>query len=197
MSRIPPKPLDTISGPARDRIEKTTAIMGFLPNSLLAMAHKPRIMEKFMDLALEINGVREGPLYRTKVLCSHVVSNMAGCRYCQAHTAKTALSSGIPESQLLAAFEYETSDQFTDAEKAAINVAFKAGMSPNAVEDEDFVRLRQFYTDEEATEIMAMISLFGFLNRWNDSLATTLEEAPMQKAGPVISQVGWEPGKHR
>ena len=45
-------------------------------------------------------------------------------------------------------------------------------------------------------EILGVVSLFGFLNRWNDSMATTLEEEPTEFANRTISGTGWTPGKH-
>jgi hypothetical protein len=41
-----------------------------------------------------------------------------------------------------------------------------------------------------------VISLFGFLNRWNDGMATTLE-SPAEEAGSRhLSAFGWDPAKH-
>jgi hypothetical protein len=38
-----------------------------------------------------------------------------------------------------------------------------------------------------------VIALFGFLNRWNDTLATPLEDEPIE----YLSRGGWQAGKHR
>ena len=43
---------------------------------------------------------------------------------------------------------------------------------------------------------MATISLFGYLNRWNDTMATELEELPGKVAADTIGQTGWDAGKH-
>ena len=45
-------------------------------------------------------------------------------------------------------------------------------------------------------EILAIISLFGFLNRWNDTLATPLEAGPKDLGEKHLSGWGWEAGKH-
>jgi hypothetical protein len=68
---------------------------------------------------------------------------------------------------------------------------------PNAVTDELMSRLRQHWDDGQIVEIMAVIALFGFLNRWNDSMATPLENAPAECANKVLGQRGWEIGKHK
>jgi alkylhydroperoxidase family enzyme len=59
-------------------------------------------------------------------------------------------------------------------EKAAMDFASAAASVPNAVTDELIVQLRQHWDDGQIVEIMAVIALFGFLNRWNDSMATPL-----------------------
>lgn len=41
-----------------------------------------------------------------------------------------------------------------------------------------------------------MIAMFGHLNRWNDSMATTLEEEPIAFAEQTIAGTGWTVGKH-
>ncbi len=55
----------------------------------------------------------------------------------------------------------------------------------------------RYFDDSEMVEIVAVIALFGFLNRWNDTVATDLEPAPFAVASNVIAVAGWEPGKHR
>jgi alkylhydroperoxidase family enzyme len=50
---------------------------------------------------------------------------------------------------------------------------------PNEATDEHFARLRRWYSDEEIVEIVGVIAAFGWLNRWNDTMATTLEDEPM------------------
>ena len=62
--------------------------------------------------------------------------------------------------------------------------------------DEDFAECRQYYTDEQITAIVAVCALFGYLNRWNDTMATTLEAVPAAIADDVLAPQGWTIGKH-
>jgi alkylhydroperoxidase family enzyme len=93
-------------------------------------------------------------------------------------------------------WSYETSELFSDAERAALRLAHHAALVPNQATDEDFAELRRHFDDGEIVEIVAMIALFGFLNRWNDTMATELEEHPFALASEVLGGVGWDPGKH-
>ena len=71
------------------------------------------------------------------------------------------------------------------------------GQTPNAVTDGHFERLSNYYTVRQMTEIMAVISMFGFLNRWNDSLATALKDKPFDSASSLFDESRWRAGQHR
>src|SRR5712691_8379066 len=109
-----------------------------------------------------------------------MASRAAGCGYCMAHTAHTAERVGVPAAKEAALWEYETSPLFTAAERAALRVAQGAAQVPNAVSDEDFAELKRHYSDAQIVDIVAVIALFGFLNRYNDTMATELEASPIE-----------------
>jgi uncharacterized peroxidase-related enzyme len=169
--------------------------MGFLPNSMLTLGRSPDLLRAFAGLsaAVLIGGTLSQDL---KSLVSFVASNAAGCRYCQAHTAHSAERAGVGGDKLDAAFEFETSPLFSDAERAALRVARDAAFVPNATTDEQFASLRKHYNETEIVELVAVISLFGWLNRWNDTMATELESGPLSFASGRLSQHGWQVGKH-
>ena len=169
--------------------------MGFVPNSMRTMAHWPELLQHFSQLAGTIlnTGLLQADL---KQLIAHVASTASGCQYCQAHTGHQAVHKGVTKEKLMAAFEFKTSDLFSHAEKAALDVALHAGTSPNGIEPTHMQTLLNHFNEREAVEIISVISLFGFLNRWNDSLATTLESGPLEFAEATLSKTGWEPGKH-
>lgn len=178
MQRIQPLGRESIEG--FDEVVTVERDFGFLPNSVLTMSYKPAMLRAILDLNTAILGPESGTVDRgLKRLVAYVASNAAGCRYCQAHTASFADERlGVDEEKVRNAFLFEDSPLFDDAERAALRVAFGGGSSPNDVSDEDFDELRRHFTDEECVEIVAVIALYGFFNRWNDTLKTTLEDAP-------------------
>lgn len=169
---------------------------GFVPNSLFTMGHRPEILQAFMALAGTVNGpgtVDPG----LKQLVAHVASNAAGCRYCQAHTSAHAAHTGVPAEKIERAFEFETHPAFTAAERAALRLARDAALQPNLVEAEHFAALRRHFDEPQIVELVAVCALFGFLNRWNDTMSTELEGVPRAFAEQHLSATGWEVGKHR
>jgi alkylhydroperoxidase family enzyme len=103
---------------------------------------------------------------------------------------------GISEEKFKAVWDFERSDLYTSGEKAALTMTIAAVQTPNAVSDEHFVQMRKYWREEQIVEIVAIISVFGFLNRWNDTMGTPLEDEPLETGERFLSDSGWTPGKH-
>jgi alkylhydroperoxidase family enzyme len=103
---------------------------------------------------------------------------------------------GMDQAKLDAVWSYQTSPLFNAAERAALDVAVAAGCVPNAVTDQMFMELRKHWSDDEVVEIVAVIALFGFLNRWNDTLATPLEDNALELGEKHLASHGWNAGIH-
>jgi uncharacterized peroxidase-related enzyme len=171
------------------------SVMGFLPNSILTMARRPEIMQAWNNLARVVLGPGELP-FALKQMVAQVASRAAGCRYCQAHTASNLDLAEVDTEKIAQLWEFDTSDLFSDAERAALRLGRDAALIPNAVTKDDFTELRRHYDDSQLVELLATIALFGYLNRWNDTMATQLEQRPLAFGERSLAQVGWEPGKH-
>ena len=194
MTHITPKSREELTAlePVFQAVE---ASRGFVPTSMLTMAHWPELMQAFGGLGNTILG--SGELEPgLKQLIAFAVSNAAGSRYCQAHTAHSAERKDISTEKIQAVFDFENSKLFTDREIVALRVAMHAGMVPNAVEAQHMIALSEHFTARQAIEVVAVISLFGFLNRWNDTMATTLESSPKSFASENLVDQGWIAGRH-
>ena len=62
--------------------------------------------------------------------------------------------------------------------------------------DDDFTAMRLHFSEEQIVEIVAVISVFGFLNRFNDTMGTPLEDVPTATGEKYLAGHGWTPGKH-
>lgn len=172
--------------------KKIEAILGFVPNSNLIMARHPELLRAFQQLAVAALAPRK--LDRTlKMLVGHMASKASGCGYCIAHTGHVLESMGLNAEKFHAIWHFETSSLFSEAEKAALRVAMGAAQVPNGVTDEDFVELKKHFDQDQIVEMLGVVSLYGFLNRWNDTLATELESSPLKfaKAHPLGEGVSY------
>ena len=170
---------------------------GYVPNSNLVMARRPKLLAAFRALNAAVfdpdNIVPAGLL----ALVGNIASQAAGCLYCVAHTANNAGMRGIEADKVAALWEYETSPLFDEGERAAFKFAQAAAAVPNMVTDEDTEAVKKYFGEDGVVEIIAVVSFYGFLNRWNDSLATELEEIAFDKASKTLAETNWDAGKHR
>ncbi len=102
----------------------------------------------------------------------------------------------MDDAKIAAIWEYETSPLFSDAERAAMRFAQCAATVPNGATDAEFTEMHKHYSEAEIVEILYVVCYFGFLNRWNDSCATALEQEPTEFAQAKLGGSGWQAGKH-
>jgi uncharacterized peroxidase-related enzyme len=178
-------------------IEFFNETLGFCPNSVKTMYHRPTIAYAFINLNKAVMENKGSVTSALKRLIGYVSSNVAGCRYCQAHTIRAAERYGASNEQLENIWEYKTNTSFNDAEKAALDFAFASSTIPNTVDDAIANNLRKFWTEGDIVEMLGVIALFGYLNRWNDSMGTELENPAIESGNQFLNKNGWEVGKHQ
>ncbi len=178
-------------------IEFYNETLGFCPNSVKTMHHRPRIAYAFIEMnkaVMENKGMVTSALKR---LIGYISSNVAGCRYCQAHTIRAAERYGAEKEQLENIWDYKTHPAFDNAERAALDLALAASVIPNAVDDVIAENVRKYWDEGEIVEMMGVIALFGYLNRWNDSMGTEMETGAIESGEKHLMKEGWSVGKHK
>lgn len=195
MSHIDPLPADETPDLAA-AFEQFEQILGFVPNSLLTMQRTPAIVNGFRALTEAVMEETAEVDPGFKRLVAHMASSAAGCQYCQAHSLVAADIHGVSEEKLDALWEYNQSDLYTEQERVALDFALAAGSVPNEVDEPLMVAMRAHWTDNEILELLGAISLYGFLNRWNDTLATDLEADAREVGDRFLTDRGWDGGKH-
>ena len=190
MSRIDPPAQEALTPEIKQGWAMAEAFMGFLPNSSVSMAHWPELAQTFGPFAANI--LAGGELSQSlKNMIAAVARSAAGCRYCMAHTTHQAERAGGDAEKIARVWEYQTCDLFTDAERAALDLALAGGQVPNAANEAHFDALKKHYSNKQIVEIVAVIALFGFLNRYNDTIGSELEEEPLQFAQQTFASRDW------
>jgi len=170
--------------------------LGFCPNSVLTMQRRPAISKAFINLNKAVMANEGRVTSALKRLIAWVSSNATGCRYCQAHAIRAAERYGAEQAQLDNVWEYKTHPAFSAAERAALDFSLAASMVPNAVDANIKKALYAHWNEGEIVEMLGVISLFGYLNRWNDSMGTILEEDAIESGNQYLGKHGFEVGKH-
>ena len=155
----------------------------------------PELHQKVRALVDVVNSERSIPKEFKRMLFT-MASLAGGCVHCQSHGAYSLSKLNVDSARIKAMWEYETSDLFTEAERAAFDVMRAASLSPNAVGPEHFEMLRKHYSSEQIIEILAVSCMAAWLNRWNDTIATVTDQESVDWATENLSDVGWDIGKH-
>ena len=196
MPRLKPLPPDA-TPELKPHFDFFLGTLGFTPNSVLTMQRKPKLVQAFAQL----NGAVMDPAGEVDLgfrrLVGHVASKASGCLYCQAHTLLGARNFGVSDEKLADIWNYASSPHYDERERVALDFALAAAAQPNGVTDELFARVRACWSETEIVELLGVVAMFGFLNRWNDSMATPLEPVPTKVATDAVGNQGWSPGKHR
>ena len=170
--------------------------LGFCPNSVLTMQKNPALAKAFINLNMAVMENHGALTSEFKRLIAFVSSNTSGCRYCQAHTIRAAERYGASKERLENIWNFEQSDCFSDQEKVALKFTREASKVPVATTKEMEEELKQHWSENDIIEIMSVIALFGYLNRWNDVMGTSLEEDAVESANQYLKDQGWDIGKH-
>ena len=195
MPRIEPLPPDH-TPELKPHFDFFLGTLGFTPNSVLTMQRKPKLAMALATMNAAVMDPAGDVDLGFRRLIGHVVSKVSGCLYCQAHTLLGAQNFGVNADKLAAIWDYATSPLYSSKERLALDFALAASAQPNAVTDDQFKELQQHWSDDEIVEILGVIAMFAFLNRWNDTMATPLEAVPTEVAMKVAGAQGWTAGKH-
>ena len=190
-------PLIDITDPqVKELVDFFNETLGFCPNSVLTMQRRPNIAKAFVQLNMAVMENHGELTSEFKRLIAFISSNATGCRYCQAHTIRAAERYGSSEQRLSNVWDFTNQDCFSDKEKAALRFAQEASLVPVNVSKDTEKDLHYHWSDEDIVEIMGVIALFGYLNRWNDVMATSIEDDASSSALKLLRKISWQPGKH-
>ena len=166
------------------------AFMGYVPNAHLTMAEKPELLKAFSNLAMTIFQSNSIDM-QTKQLIALASSLSSGCKYCQAHTSHGAERAGADKKKIAEILKYKESTSYSEEERAILDLAFASGRTPNESNEVHFQELKKYFSDDQIIDIVSVISMFGFLNRWNDTLGTKLENVPKGFVEEKLKPLGW------
>ena len=190
-------PIHTIEdAETKELVKFFNETLGFCPNSVLTMQKNPAIAKAFINLNMAVMKNHGSLTSEFKRLIAFVSSNTTGCRYCQAHTIRAAERYGASKERLENIWNFEESDCFSEEEKIALRFTREASKVPVATTQEMEEELKQHWSEDDIIEMMGVIALFGYLNRWNDVMGTSLEDDAIESANQYLKEKGWDIGKH-
>jgi uncharacterized peroxidase-related enzyme len=149
--------------------DRIYAQRGNVPNMFRTMAHRPEIFSTMMaHFAAVLNTGTVSTKLKELIIVRTSQINVTP--YCLASHTTLARGLGWSDDQLDNLASWQTREDFTAAEKAAIRLAETVTRDSNNVSDEQFAELRSFYADGEIVELLCSIGLFNYFNRFNNAL---------------------------
>ena len=163
MAHMQPLPAET-TPELKEDFEIFERILGFVPNSLLTMQRRPKMVKGFGELTKAVMDPEGAVDLGFMRLVAHFASRAAGCQYCEAHSLVAAQIHGIPQEKLDAIWDYRTSPLYSEAERVALDYALAAGSVPNAVDAELMTRMKQHWSEDQIVQkFILRKSLRGFV----------------------------------
>jgi len=157
-------------------------LMGRVANAVRVAAHSPKAAQPLIGflvaaLRYEVTGILE---LRIKTLVILKTSMLNGCDYCIGHNTALGRSIGFEDAEIEAIEgDYQASDLFTPAEKAAMAWAEYLTERSYRQHPEAMPELKKHFTEPQIVEITMVSGFFNFWNRFVDSLQVDLEPERM------------------
>ncbi len=144
-----------------DKFEKDT---GKVPEWVKVMAHNPKVVKEFTELFKVV--MKEGyiePLLRWKI--AYTVSQTLKCRFCVDVTEKMLVSLGADKETIRKVKEREGLEE---KEKEVLELVKKVTETAQC-DTGLFKKLKENFSEAELVEIVSIIGLFNYINRFNNT----------------------------
>ena len=158
--------------------EHCSKMLGRVANAVRVAAHAPKIAQALLGFMIptlreEITGVLS---INIKVLAILKTSMLNSCDYCIGHNTALGRAVGFSDDQIAAIEgDYQASELFTPAEKAAIAWAECLTLRTYRQKPEVMTELKKHFSNEQIVEITMVSGFFNFWNRFTDGLQVDIE----------------------
>jgi uncharacterized peroxidase-related enzyme len=154
----------TIAKEVYKRFERDT---GKVPEWVRVMAHRPEILKEFTELFKAIMGPGEIELY-LKWKIAYAVSQALKCQFCVDVTTKMLKKLGATEEMLA---EIESSKDLSEEEREILDLARDITDNAHLDQPEIFKKLKSKLSEPQIIEVISVVGLFNYINRFNNTLA--------------------------
>ena len=155
--RISYVPVESMDERMRAEMERCSREGTPRPESSAVRAHVPACFWSFANSWQEIfrSGVCD---HKIKELCRVYISRSVNCEYCGNQRSVQAATSGLAEGKCDDVLNFESSDRFTEREKAAL--AYAEAIAWRLPDDDAlWERLHREFTEPELVELGCFIAL--------------------------------------
>jgi len=140
---------------------------GNVPEWVRVMAHRPEILKEFTELFKSImGGGGVEPYLKWKI--AYTVSNVLRCPFCVDVTEKMLVKLGADKKMIE---KTKNMKDLPEGEKDILELVKDVTDNAHLDKPETFERLREKFSEPQIVEIISVIGLFNYINRFNNTLA--------------------------
>ena len=165
ISSLEKNQIEKIVKPVYEKFEKET---GKVPEWVKVMAHSPKILKEFTELFKTIMGESEiEPFLKWKIAL--VVSKTLKCPFCVDVTEKMLKKLGASE-EIIKGIE-----ELSGEEKEVLELVKDVTLDGHLDRPELFEKLKEKFNEAQIVEIISVMGLFNYINRFNNTLGVLPE----------------------
>ena len=181
MQRIKSVETGLASGPVKTLFQEVQNNLGMVPNMIRSMANSPVVAEAYVTFW---NLMSQGVLPATlREQISLYVAEYNGCTYCVSAHCALSKAAGVRDEEVRDGRLGQSPDVKTNT---ALKFVGRILETRGSVTLEEFSAVRKSgYSDEEITEIIALVAFVTFSNYFNNATGT-INDFP-QPAKPVTN----------
>jgi 4-carboxymuconolactone decarboxylase len=156
--------------------DKATDRFEMLLNIFKVFGHTPELGTVFTDLVMAI--LKDGELdWVTKELIILKATHRNQCQYCVVQHETLSKRLGFSDQKIadIGDDRYTTSPQFTEAEKALLDLTVQIGVDANRLSKDLWDRLHQHFTEPQIVEAVFTITIYIAVSKFGDALGVALE----------------------
>ncbi len=167
MANITSLEKDQIEDIAKNIYEKFEKEAGKVPEWVKVMAHSPKILKEFTELFKIIMGEGEiKPYLKWKI--AYTISQMLKCPFCVDVTEKMLKKLGADEEMMK---KIKKTKDLPEKEQDILELVKDITADAHLNKPEIFERLKNKLTETQIIEVISVIGLFNYINRFNNTLA--------------------------
>ncbi|NCD35113.1 MAG: alkylhydroperoxidase [Spartobacteria bacterium] len=172
ISRFPIPEINELPDDIKQILQGAQEHFGYVPNVMLALAHRPDELRAFMAYHNALINKESGMTMAEQEMLIVAFSGYNGCMYCvMSHGAALRLLSGNPTIADQIAINYREAD-ITPRQKAMIDFAMKVTSDSRKIDGNDFDILRSHgFSDEDIWDIAGITAFYNMSNRMMSFLA--------------------------
>jgi len=171
MALLPSLEKNEVEKIAKEIYETFEKETGKVPEWVKVMAHRPEILKEFVELFKAIMGKGTiEPLLKWKI--AYVVSQTLKCPFCLDVSEKMLKKFGAEDDVIQ---KIKTGEISSPEEKEILELVKDVTLDGHLDQPEIFEKLKEKFTPAQIIEIISVMGLFNYINRFNNTLAVLPE----------------------